>query len=383
MHHLLTGRDPQLEPPFSFPPLKTLAPQVSSHTDQVVMRALERDVEKRPRSAREMRDLLPEPAPDDAALAGAAPSAELNAARPGAPAMSAMATIVLNRPVPSSASSSASGSSRAVSANNVVLPPPAPRVPKANPGAMLQTQRSLSLPRSVAPAPKAFPPAAKSVIPPKSSSANGPAPAINRVSSTAKTADLGLKKAQNAAAPSSRGRPAALAAQSRSDASTSPHRTSPATVPDPRPVASIDLAQPSLLTPGVHPALRQSPAPAGQRNGHAAPGSQVIGGARLVAVSEGTQFDLDGGRAVIGRSNAPGAEAIDIDLSRLARGVDRVSRRHAEIIKRGADYFIRDLGSLNGTYIAGRGKLGRDQLYRLNDRDEIVLGGAKLEFRKG
>ena len=53
------------------------------------------------------------------------------------------------------------------------------------------------------------------------------------------------------------------------------------------------------------------------------------------------------------------------------------------IIKRGADYFIRDLGSLNGTYIAGRGKLGRDQLYRLNDRDEIVLGGAKLEFRKG
>jgi pSer/pThr/pTyr-binding forkhead associated (FHA) protein len=95
------------------------------------------------------------------------------------------------------------------------------------------------------------------------------------------------------------------------------------------------------------------------------------------------QFVLDGGRVVIGRSSEPGGEAIDIDLSRLARGVDRVSRHHAEIIKRGADYFIRDLGSLNGTYIAGRGKLGRDQLYRLNDRDEIVLGGAKLEFRKG
>ena len=26
MHHLLTGRDPQLEPPFSFPPLRALAP---------------------------------------------------------------------------------------------------------------------------------------------------------------------------------------------------------------------------------------------------------------------------------------------------------------------------------------------------------------------
>ena len=49
---------------------------------------------------------------------------------------------------------------------------------------------------------------------------------------------------------------------------------------------------------------------------------------------------------------------------------------------RGADYFIRDLGSLNGTYIAGRGKLGRDQLYKLKDRDQVVLGGAILQFRK-
>jgi pSer/pThr/pTyr-binding forkhead associated (FHA) protein len=110
--------------------------------------------------------------------------------------------------------------------------------------------------------------------------------------------------------------------------------------------------------------------------------ASAVGGARLVAISEKAQFGLDGGRFVIGRSIDP-ADVIDIDLSRLARGVDRVSRRHAEIIRRGDDYYIRDLGSLNGTYIGGRGKLGRDQLYRLNDRDEIVLGGAKLEFRKG
>ena len=48
MHHLLTGRDPQLEPPFSFPPVRSLAPQVSLQTEQVVMRALDKDVEKRP-----------------------------------------------------------------------------------------------------------------------------------------------------------------------------------------------------------------------------------------------------------------------------------------------------------------------------------------------
>jgi len=85
---------------------------------------------------------------------------------------------------------------------------------------------------------------------------------------------------------------------------------------------------------------------------------------------------------VVGRA-LNGAGAPDIDLGRLAGAADRVSRRHAEIIKNGVDYFIRDLGSLNGTYITGRGRLGRDQLYKLKDRDQIVFGSAKLEFRKG
>ena len=64
MHHLLTGRDPQLEPPFSFPPLRDLSPEVSIKTAEVVMRALDKDVEKRPRSAREMMHALPDPGPE-------------------------------------------------------------------------------------------------------------------------------------------------------------------------------------------------------------------------------------------------------------------------------------------------------------------------------
>ena len=137
------------------------------------------------------------------------------------------------------------------------------------------------------------------------------------------------------------------------------------------------------ITPGVHPALQQpTPASSAGRNGHVNSAASAVSGARLEALGEGARFAIDGVRAVIGRSFGP-ADAIDIDLSRLKRGIDRVSRRHAEIIRRGADYFIRDLGSLNGTYIAGRGRLGRDQLYQLKDRDEVVLGGAKLEFRKG
>jgi hypothetical protein len=106
--------------------------------------------------------------------------------------------------------------------------------------------------------------------------------------------------------------------------------------------------------------------------------------AKLVARGDETEFGIFGMRTVIGRSlNSGDRDQLDIDLRKLAHGGDRVSRRHAEIVLRGTDYFIRDLGSLNGTYIAGRGKLGRDQLYKLKDRDQVVLGGAILQFRRG
>jgi FHA domain-containing protein len=103
--------------------------------------------------------------------------------------------------------------------------------------------------------------------------------------------------------------------------------------------------------------------------------------AKLVARGDETEFGIFGMRTLIGRSH-DATDKLDIDLKPLAHGGERVSRRHAEIVKRGGDYFIRDLGSLNGTYIAGRGKLGRDQLYKLKDRDQVVLGGAILQFRK-
>src|SRR5271163_631849 len=128
MHHLLTGRDPQLEPPFSFPPLRALAPEVSTRTADAIMRALEQDVAKRQASAKEMKRAMPEPPPSgqlggSAGLAGmpspmstqstvvlnSAPAAAPSRATPApspwksavskpAPA-SSMPTIVLNEPV--------------------------------------------------------------------------------------------------------------------------------------------------------------------------------------------------------------------------------------------------------------------------------------------
>lgn len=121
-------------------------------------------------------------------------------------------------------------------------------------------------------------------------------------------------------------------------------------------------------------------AKAGQ-NGAAPADAQGKAGAWLVAGGNAPRFALMQDRVIVGRSL--GGEAPDIDLAALKGIADRVSRRHAEIIRHGAEYFIRDLGSLNGTYITGRGRLGRDQLYKLKERDQVVFGSAKLEFRKG
>jgi outer membrane protein assembly factor BamB len=60
MHHLLTKRDPRLEPPFTFHehPIRSLNPKVSEQLDAVVMKALEYDVEKRFETANEFRQAL-------------------------------------------------------------------------------------------------------------------------------------------------------------------------------------------------------------------------------------------------------------------------------------------------------------------------------------
>lgn len=133
------------------------------------------------------------------------------------------------------------------------------------------------------------------------------------------------------------------------------------------------------MSSGAWPATGKK---AGQ-NGASPPASdsQANAGAWLVASGSAPRFGLAQSRTIIGR--ALGGEDPDIDLGTLKGIADRVSRRHAEIIKHGSEYFIRDLGSLNGTYITGRGRLGRDQLYKLKDRDQVVFGSAKLEFRKG
>ncbi len=303
MHHLLTGRDPQLEPPFSFPPVRQLAPEVSYQTERVIMQALDKDVEKRPASARDMMHALPDPG---SAEAGAGERGSVGVAHAASSSMALMPTTVLHKaPAVKKKSIMPSGGTPQL--------PLRPRVEK-------------------------------------------PAAAHGGVSSSAKTQDLKLKDV----APS-----------------VSSRAKTPPTLPGP----PLALAKKPHAAAPPHPMPRVQ---ASNQNGrHRGDGGVAQGKLpRLVAKAEAAQFSVSGSSVVIGRSNNP-ADGVNIDLTGLKRGSDRVSRRHAEIIRRGHEYFIRDLGSMNGTYILGRGRLGRDQLYKLNDRDQVVFGGATFEFRKG
>ena len=55
MHHLLTNRDPRDHPPFNYPPVRTLNPQLSPETEQVLMRTLNNDRNQRYQSAVAMK----------------------------------------------------------------------------------------------------------------------------------------------------------------------------------------------------------------------------------------------------------------------------------------------------------------------------------------
>src|SRR5262245_12928730 len=79
-------------------------------------------------------------------------------------------------------------------------------------------------------------------------------------------------------------------------------------------------------------------------------------------------FPLRGERVLIGRS----AEC-DVVLA-----IRRVSARHAQVLKVGAQYFIEDLGSSNGSFVNGK-RIDKRTLLRPCDRLDFF--GTTFEFR--
>jgi hypothetical protein len=94
------------------------------------------------------------------------------------------------------------------------------------------------------------------------------------------------------------------------------------------------------------------------------------GGAALVIRAGGGRvgesFPLDGDRLTIGRR--PDSDVFLDDVT--------VSRDHALLVKRGHEYHLDDLGSLNGTYVNRH----RIDSHRLEDGDELQVGKFKLTY---
>ncbi len=80
----------------------------------------------------------------------------------------------------------------------------------------------------------------------------------------------------------------------------------------------------------------------------------------------GARFLLDADSAFAGRH--PEAEVFLDDVT--------VSRRHAEFVRQGTVFHVRDLGSLNGTYVGGR----LVDSVQLADGDDVQIGKFRLTF---
>ena len=100
------------------------------------------------------------------------------------------------------------------------------------------------------------------------------------------------------------------------------------------------------------------------------PSRESIDGPALVVRSgggrAGESFEAIGDRALIGRS--PDCDVFLDDVT--------VSRRHAELVRDASVYTIRDLGSLNGTFVNRR----RSESAVLEDDDEVQVGKYRMTF---
>jgi hypothetical protein len=80
----------------------------------------------------------------------------------------------------------------------------------------------------------------------------------------------------------------------------------------------------------------------------------------------GESFPLSGDRMTIGRR--PDSDVFLDDVT--------VSRDHALLVRRGTDFYLDDLGSLNGTYVNRH----RIESHKLEDGDELQVGKYKLTY---
>jgi len=142
--------------------------------------------------------------------------------------------------------------------------------------------------------------------------------------------------------------------------------TDPRSLPQHRP-ADVTATLGRIAPPAVE---EQVPAVALSQEDAAAVGALPRHSALLVVqrgAVPGERFLLDTDRALAGRS-----EHADIFLDDVT-----VSRKHAEFVREGERFFVRDVGSLNGTYVNRQ----RIEAAMLNPGDEVQIGKFRMSFQ--
>lgn len=79
------------------------------------------------------------------------------------------------------------------------------------------------------------------------------------------------------------------------------------------------------------------------------------------------EVELLKNRTILGRG-----QSADVTIAIRANGRDIISRQHCEVILRGGEYYIHDMGAVNGVYVNGT----RIDEHLLQDKDIIQLGGV-------
>ena len=105
---------------------------------------------------------------------------------------------------------------------------------------------------------------------------------------------------------------------------------------------------------------------------------------RLVVQASGATLNLAPGKSeyLIGREDPVSGSFPDVDLVPYGGEEGGVSRRHAQILRRGTQFSIEDLNSVNYTFV-NRQKVAPGTPHPLNDGDEIRLGRVVLQFKSG
>jgi hypothetical protein len=126
--------------------------------------------------------------------------------------------------------------------------------------------------------------------------------------------------------------------------------------------------------------------PPGDASSEASTASYTVGETGESEAVELDELTAHGPTLVIRAGGGRAGEAFVLDKDRMTVGrrpesdifLDdvTVSRDHALLVRRSEDYYLDDLGSLNGTYV----NRSRIESHRLSHGDELQIGKFKLAF---